>query len=222
MRILPLNDGSILVEFAQEMSLEANRMAVGLAKAMDAAPFPGYIESVPAYASVAVFYDPAGVQTSLRESPHSAVERIVRESINGFPAAQAETGRSFEIPVDFSPEFSPDLDTVADLAGISSDDVVAIFCQRTYRVFMVGFLPGFAYMGEVDERIAAARRAEPRLSVPAGSVGIAGRQTGIYPFSSPGGWQLIGRTDLQLFSARRDPPCTLAAGDSVRFVPAAK
>jgi KipI family sensor histidine kinase inhibitor len=119
-----------------------------------------------------------------------------------------------EIPVDFGGE---DLNVVAEFSGLSTSGVVEIFLSRQYRVYMLGFLPGFAYMGEVDERIAVPRRATPRTKVPKGSVGIAGKQTGIYPFESPGGWQIIGRTPVEMFAPDREEPCLLRPGDIVRF-----
>jgi inhibitor of KinA len=119
-------------------------------------------------------------------------------------------------------DYGPDLADVASLAGMSPEEVVAVHAAVTYRVFMLGFLPGFAYMGVVDARIAAPRRANPRVRVPKGSVGIAGRQTGIYPLDAPGGWQLIGRTALEPFDIARPSPFLFKAGDCVRFVPVAR
>ncbi|HEX8638388.1 MAG TPA: 5-oxoprolinase subunit PxpB, partial [Pyrinomonadaceae bacterium] len=125
--------------------------------------------------------------------------------------------RLVEIPVYFDDESAPDLRFVAETNNLSPNEVIEIFTSQIYRVYMLGFLPGFAYMGEIDDRIAAPRKTSPRLKVPAGSVGIAGRQTGIYPFASPGGWQIIGRTDVDLFTPNRENPTYLRAGDSVKF-----
>jgi KipI family sensor histidine kinase inhibitor len=123
-----------------------------------------------------------------------------------------------EIPVSFTGGNAPDLADIAKSASMTVEKVVELFTSRTYRVFMLGFLPGFAYMGEVGERIAVPRHKTPRQKVAKGSVGIAGRQTGIYSLESPGGWRIIGRTDTELFSPDNDPPCFLRPGDSVRFV----
>jgi KipI family sensor histidine kinase inhibitor len=130
-----------------------------------------------------------------------------------------ENTRTIEIAVRFDRGSALDLDHVAELSGFRPDDVVNIFTGTTYKVFMLGFLPGFAYLGEVDERIATPRRDSPRLAVPKGSVGIAGRQTGIYSLESPGGWQIIGRTETEMFAPENEKPCRLAPGDYVRFVP---
>ena len=174
------------------------------------------IETVPAYASTTVFYDVRSVRAAFPEfeTAFEAVKTHV-ESYTGLRHQPSHRNhRLVEIPVEFSGE---DLSTVAQIAGISSEQVVDIFIANAYRVYMLGFLPGFAYMGEVDERIAAPRRAAPRTKVPKGSVGIAGRQTGIYPLESPGGWQIIGYTSVPMFSADRDEPCLLGPGDIVRF-----
>jgi KipI family sensor histidine kinase inhibitor len=125
-----------------------------------------------------------------------------------------------QIPVSYGGEYGPDLDAVAEFAGLTPAQVVERHAARTYRVYMLGFVPGFAYMGRVERALAAPRHRVPRERVPAGSVGIAGEQTGVYPIETPGGWQLIGRTPMAMFDPRRDPPSALAPGDSVRFVPA--
>ena len=122
-----------------------------------------------------------------------------------------------EVPVFFDDECAPDLRAIAEFGGLAPDEVIDIFTSEIYRVYMLGFLPGFAYMGEVDKRIAVARKPTPRLKVPKGSVGIAGRQTGIYPFESPGGWQIIGRTKMELFTPDDETPCFFAPGDHVKF-----
>jgi KipI family sensor histidine kinase inhibitor len=127
---------------------------------------------------------------------------------------------AIDIPVIYGGAGGPDLEAVAELAGCPVSEVIARHAARTYRVYMLGFVPGFAYMGTVDPAIAAPRHRVPRERVPAGSVGIAGQQTGVYPVESPGGWQLIGRTSTVMFDAARTPPSLLSPGDRVRFVPA--
>ena len=122
-----------------------------------------------------------------------------------------------EIPFDYSDEFALDLDYISETKNLAKEKIIEIFTAQTYRVFMLGFLPGFAYMGEVDERIAVPRKATPRLKVPQGSVGIAGNQTGIYPLESPGGWQIIGKTETELFTPDEKNPTFLQAGDLVKF-----
>ena len=125
--------------------------------------------------------------------------------------------RLVRIPVCYEKNYAPDMEEVAAVKNLSPAEVARIHASSEYRVYMLGFVPGFAYMAEVDERIAMPRKDEPRLQVPAGSVGITGRQTGVYPFATPGGWQLIGRTPLQLFNKEEDQPVLLKAGDRIQF-----
>jgi inhibitor of KinA len=215
-RIIVLNDYAVLVEFGREISVELNDCALAFAERVEREPFPGLVEVVPAYASAAVYFDPAVVRLTAGGSPAAAVTRYVDALLAGSGELdRRRQSRPVEIPVAFDGE---DLVWIAAAKAISAADVIDIFLSRTYRVFMLGFLPGFAYMGEVDERIVVPRKETPRRSVPKGSVGIAGRQTGIYPLESPGGWQLIGRTSKEMFSPDADEPCLLRPGDDVRFV----
>jgi inhibitor of KinA len=180
-------------------------------------PFAGFIESVPAYSSLAVFYDL--VMVSKQKKNHQTAFDFVKELIEKLIGQielnpTNETGRLVEVPVQYNGE---DLEGVAALHHVSVDEVILLHTSLEYRVYMIGFLPGFAYMGTVDHRIAAPRRKSPRTSVPSGSVGIAGLQTGIYPIASPGGWQLIGRTPKRVFDKMKITPCLFQPGDRVRF-----
>ncbi len=218
MRIIPLSENAVTVDFGNEISVELNRKAIALATLLDRTHFPGFVEAVPAYASATVFYDPIKTRVHLPEfsTASDAVIQFLENSLTDL-AEIHEATRTIEIPVIFDESSSLDLDYLSEFSGLPSEEVISIFLRRTYRVYMIGFLPGFAYMGDVDERIAAPRRASPRLSVPKGSVGIAGRQTGIYPLESPGGWQIIGRTELEMFTPNADTICPLQPGDNVRF-----
>jgi inhibitor of KinA len=219
-KIFPLGDNCATIDFGNEISVELNAKAIVLASHLGKHPFPGFIEAVPAYSSVAVFYRLIEVRRNFPEydSAFDAVTSVVRNA-HTQPHANEETMlRVIEIPVDFSDGAALDLNVVAEFAGITPGEVIERFIAKRYRVYMLGFLPGFAYMGEVDETIAAPRKDSPRTKVPKGSVGIASGQTGIYPLESPGGWQIIGRTNAEMFSADRDPPCLLSPGDEVRFI----
>ena len=218
-RIFPLGDNALTVEFGNEISPALNEKAVRLAGYFEVNSFPGFIETVPAYCSVSIFYRVFAVRKAFPEFPtaFAAVRNLVEKALENLSENAHESSRLIEIPVDFNKKFALDLDSLAAQHNLSAQQVVEIFTARSYRVFMLGFMPGFAYMGEVDERIATPRKRSPRLVVPKGSVGIAGRQTGIYPFDSPGGWQIIGHTDFELFSPDAEHPCALRAGDSVRF-----
>jgi inhibitor of KinA len=152
------------------------------------------------------------------ETAFAAVAEYLAEAMLRLSGGRAAKKRAVEIPISFAEEDALDLPDILRAKRLSKTEFIDIFTAWTYRVFMVGFLPGFAYMGEVDERIATPRRQTPRTKVPQGSVGIAGSQTGIYPFDSPGGWQIVGRTRLEMFLLEREPNCLLQAGDEVRFV----
>lgn len=225
----PLGEGGVLVTLAREIGREAHERvrafcaqldetlnAVGLADARVAdagqagGVLRGLIEYVPAYTTVALYFDPLIVDyAELREA---ALRIAARPSSTSNREACV-----VEIPVCYGAEFGPDLEDVAAQHGIAPTDVIRIHETGNYEVWMLGFAPGFAYLGGLSERIATPRRATPRVKVPAGSVGIAGAQTAVYPFDSPGGWQLIGRTPLRMFDPSREQPALLAPGDRVRF-----
>jgi inhibitor of KinA len=218
-RFFSLGDNSLTVEFDTIISATSNNRVLRLADFLDANRFPGFIEIVPAYSSLTIFYDLLKVRKSFPQfaSAFEAVTDIVERAVRNPAKNSRISSRSLEVPVCFDDEFAPDLDFVAAEHKLSASEVIKIFLNRTYRVFMLGFLPGFAYMGEVDERIATARKSAPRFQVPAGSVGIAGKQTGIYPLESPGGWQIIGRTPLKLFTPHDKNPTYFQTGDSVKL-----
>ena len=179
--------------------------------------FTGLIETVPAYASLAVFYDPLLIKKFHpgELSTYTFVKQHTEDLLKRLETRQEKTVNSpLRIPVHYNGE---DLAELATLHKMTVDELIAKHSAKDYRVYMIGFMPGFAYMGKLDERIATPRKATPRTRVPAGSVGIAGSQTGIYPFSTPGGWQLIGTTPLQLFDAEKTQPGLLRAGDTVQF-----
>ncbi len=209
-RITADGDSAILVELPQVVDPAANAWCVALAGAVWRRAEPAVRDVVPGYCSVTVYFDP------LRINPEWLEQEIRNCAATLTPAARAAHA-TVDVPVCYGGEHGPDLDALALFAGSTPDDVVARHTSVIYRVYMIGFLPGFPYMGEVDARIAAPRRNTPRAAVPAGSVAIAGSQTGIYPQASPGGWNVIGRTPLRLFDGSREHPCALRAGDSVRF-----
>jgi inhibitor of KinA len=221
-RIFPLGDSALTVEFGTAISVDLNEKAVAVASYFEQFPFPGFIEAVPAYASATIFYDVIAVRNNFPgyTTSFDGVRSLVTQAIQSHTTKQGEPGRHIEITVDFSSEAALDLEHVAASHDLSTRSVIDIFTSQTYRVFMLGFLPGFAYMGEVDERIATPRKETPRLKVPRGSVGIAGKQTGIYSLESPGGWQIIGRTDEPMFIPDSENPGYLQPGDTVRFIQA--
>lgn len=213
-RIFPLGIDALTIDLGNVISEDVNDRVLSIERAIIASPFEGFVETVPAFASLTVFFDPLRIERGPRSSALSVVESHLRD-VARRSIAEPTDGSTRVIAVDFRD--APDLEEMSDRIDLSPDEIVSIFLSREYRVFMLGFLPGFAYMGEVDERIAMPRKATPRTRVEKGSVGIAGRQTGIYPVDSPGGWQIVGRTDLELFDRDKEAPALLKPGDRVRF-----
>ena len=212
-RFVPAGDSVVVIEGPDRLDVEVNRRVIHLAAALTQSGLPGVRDVVPSFRSLAIYFDPLLIDRAALEA--WAVGEILRPPVGVSPAA----GPPIRVPVCYGGEHGPDLGDVAAFAEISEADVISLHAGRVYRVFMLGFLPGFAYLGAVDERIAAPRRRSPRVRVPVGSVGIAGVQTGIYPVESPGGWQLIGRTPARPFDWRRVEPCLFRAGDEVEFYP---
>ncbi len=207
--IQPLGDQAFLVRFGAGISPELHATVRSTLSALDADRPAWVVDLVPAYASVLVVYDPVQVETD-------EVTAWLGERVAAGPA-ELPAPRRVTVPVWYDPEVGPDLEAVAAEKGRSPAEVVALHTGREVLVYMLGFRPGFPYMGTTDERIAVERLATPRLAVPAGSVALAGRQTGIYPVASPGGWRLIGRTPWRLFDPARAEPFRLLPGDLVRF-----
>jgi inhibitor of KinA len=218
-QIFPLGDSALTIDFGNEISVELNNCVLRLAEFINRNSFEGFIEIVPAYSSLTIFYDIFKVQRNYQEfaTAFETVKNFIEEAINHLNEFEETTARLVEIPVCFDKEFALDLEFVAGENNLSPEKAIEIFLGKTYRVFMLGFLPGFSYMGEVDAGIVTPRKLSPRLKVPAGSVGIAGKQTGIYSLESPGGWQIIGRTPIPLFTPSDEKPTLLQAGDSVKF-----
>lgn len=210
--VCPVGDTGLLVSFEQRIAQSVGAAVAALNTRVAAAAIPGVVETVPAFASLLIFYDPLVTEY---DAVAAAVQKLAQAP--GSDTA-AEGGRLVEIPVCYGGTFGPDLPFVAEHAGLTEKEVIALHAGREYRIYMLGFLPGFPYLGGLDERLFTPRLAAPRTAIPAGSVGIGGEQTGVYPIASPGGWQLIGRTPLKLFdtSAGRLP---YAAGDRIRFCP---
>jgi inhibitor of KinA len=210
--IVAAGDSALLVQFEERIDAGINARVVELAARLEAGRLPGVRDVVPTYRSLAVYFDP------LATDPEELVRAIERRASDLGPVP-ARDAQPLAVPVCYGGECGPDLAEVAGESGLAESDVAEIHAAVVYRVFVLGFAPGFPYMGLVDPRIAVTRRRSPRLRVPAGSVGIAARQTGIYPIDTPGGWRLIGRTPLRIFDAGRAEPFLLKAGDAVRFVP---
>lgn len=213
MTVRECGDSMLLVEFEPVIDSIVNQRAIALADRVRSRQLRGVRDVAPGYCTVGVHFDPLQIDLAALEG---AIAEAADAADDGEPAAAKVP---VEIGVSYGGVEGPDLDDVAARAGCSAADVIERHAARVYRVYMLGFVPGFAYMGRVDPSIATPRHRVPRERVPAGSVGIAGEQTGVYPVVSPGGWQLIGRADRVMFDATRSPASLLAAGDLVRFVP---
>jgi len=215
-RIESLGDCALLIVLGERIDAGTNACAIALAHLLHEAHLPGVFDIAPAYTSVCVQYDPCA-WTDGRALPFTQIAARVRELIPESPPDTKSSTGAIEVPVCYGGEFGPDLDEVAQHAGLDPAAVIERHCRAEYRVAMLGFAPGFPYLLGLDAALHTPRRASPRTRVPAGSVGIGGAQTGIYPRELPGGWQLIGRTPLALFDIDRVPPALFVAGQRVRF-----
>lgn len=226
-RITPLGDSGLVVKCGDGISLETHQRVRRLAECLENHSFPGMTEYVPAFTTVTIYYDPwivmkeyaPGDPKGKAQNPFAAAKAAVTKLLQSLGNAATPPPNTVRIPVCYGGDLGPDLPEVAASNGLTPEEVVGIHCSAEYLVYMLGFAPGFAYLGGMSERIATPRRQTPRLAIPAGTVGIAGEQTGVYPIETPGGWQLIGKTPIRLFVPERTPPTLLKAGDLVRFYP---
>lgn len=210
LRVVPAGDAAILVEWPARIDPETNARAVALAHGVADRCTSLLRDAVVGYCSVTLYFDPLVVDSAWLQAQVRAVDETLSQSV----VAQ---GRLVEVPVCYGGEYGPDLADVAASARLSESEVVAVHTGPTYRVYMIGFVPGFAYMATVDPRLSLPRRPTPRERVPAGSVAIAAGQTAVYPIDTPGGWHLIGRTTMRMYDPALPDPCLLHPGDHVRF-----
>lgn len=211
-RFQPSSDRSLLVYFGQQITLDAHQRVSRLLRLLELEPVAGVRNLHPAYCSLLVNFD------ALKLS-HNDLERILRRYLDRLNDVVLPEPRQIEIPVSYGGEFGPDLEEAAVICGISSAQAIELHSSVNYLVYFLGFVPGFAYLGELPKVLATPRLATPRRSVPSGSVGIAGMQTGVYPFATPGGWRLIGRTPVAMFRPDSNNMSFLSIGDRVRFTP---
>ena len=217
-----LSDHALFVQFGTKICEQIHQQIQQAVATLQQQPFPGLIEIVPSYTNFCVYYDPLKVQKSLLQNQKTTsaekVQQYIKFLLDYRQKEAPQESRLIEIPVLYGGEYGPDLNEVANINGLTQAEVIAIHTSKEYLVHMLGFAPGFPFLGGMDKRIATPRRKTPRLEIMAGSVGIAGEQTGIYPLSTPGGWQIIGRTLTPLFLPDQNPPTLLRAGDRIRFV----
>ncbi len=207
-----MGDRGLLLEFGDEINYEINQRVRRMALALQLETIPGMIEIVPTYRSLLVLYNPFILPLNTLKNRLKQIEESLPET--PLPGPQFK-----KIPVVYGGVYGPDLEFVAQYHGISPDEVIRLHCSKPYFIYMIGFMPGYPYMGELPDALITPRLKTPRLSVPKGSVAIAQKQTGIYSMESPGGWQILGRTPVELFDPQRDPPALLKMGDWVQFYP---
>jgi KipI family sensor histidine kinase inhibitor len=210
-KIVPLGDSAVLVQLGDEIDIITNQRVHALAALINIPSSEGVIETVPAYGTLLVHYDPLILS-------FVQINNYLREKMAQIVDTESRKRNRVEIPVRYGGEYGVDLESVARHCQLQIEDVVRIHSQKTYTVFMMGFTPGFPYMGKLGDAIVTPRLETPRTRVPAGTVAIAVSQTGIYPIDSPGGWQLIGWTPLRLFSPESEFPFLFSPGDEVKFI----
>lgn len=223
--VYSLSEQAVTIEFGREIDQETLERITGFDQLLSQNPFPGFVTSVPAYTTLSVFFDPVRVI-----QPDELPGRDCFEKVSGYLSqlyekrgnTNAAPGDIVTIPVCYDPELGPDIVEVAEIHNLTIDAVIQLHSAAEYRVHMIGFMPGFAYLGGMSEALSTPRKSTPRKAVPAGAVGIAGKQTGIYPLQTPGGWQLIGQTPVKLFDVTRTQPSLLNAGDRVIFKPVSR
>ncbi len=211
-RFLLTGDTSLSVEFGDVINEAINHDIRAYKIALEKAGIPGIVETVPTYRSLMVHYDPSVI-------PYAQIRMKLEQLLNEMGEIEIPPSPVLEIPVLYGGEMGPDLPFVAEHAGMSEEEVVKIHSSAEYLIYMLGFTPGFTYLGGMSEKIAAPRLKAPRVKIPAGSVGIAGTQTGVYPIDSPGGWQLIGRTPVKMYDPERETPILPEAGQYIQFFP---
>ena len=211
-KISTAGDSALLIEFGQEISTEINARITAFVHLLKAQRIEGVQDMIPAFTSLLINYDPRVVNY---KTLTKRLQKLLKLDVN----EETSTSRVFEIPVCYGGEYGPDIENIAKNAGLTEEEVIKIHSSKDYLIYMLGFLPGFSYLGGLDERIHTPRLANPRIRIPAGSVGIGGSQTGIYRLDSPGGWQLLGLTPVKTYDPERENPILFEAGDYIRFVP---
>jgi len=237
--LLPLGDRAIIIRFGDQINEQTHKLIINIVCYLENNQIAGIVEYVPAYCSITLHFHPMKVieglkrqrtlwqaLQSIRHSPSLILEYFIEEKLASYEEQEKTKTeleyRVVDIPVCYGEEYGPDLEAVALYHQISVTDVIAIHAKELYLVHMLGFAPGFPYLGGMNTAIATPRKSIPRAVIAEGSVGIAGEQTGIYPISTPGGWQIIGRTPIKLFDPKQEVPSVIRAGDRIRFIPITK
>lgn len=221
-----LSESAVMITFGNHISKSIHIRVQQFIATLHECKFEGYIESIPSYTGVTIFFDPMTIKRKYMDknnegrTVYEVVLKILSNIIKELDSnLSIKESKVIEIPVYYGPPFGPDIEDVAKVNGKNINEVISLHSEREYLVYMIGFAPGFPFLGGMSKEIATPRRKSPRLKIPAGTVGIAGEQTGVYPIETPGGWQLIGKTPLRLFDSTRKNPTLLRPGDKVQFKP---
>lgn len=219
--IRPLGDSALIVQLGEGISPAIHKKIRNLSALIEKHVFEGFVECVPAYQNLTVYYNPYIVYLSNREdtalTPFHKVSAYINDLVKQLDKGESFEERTVTIPVLYGGEYGPDLEHVANYHDLSVEEVIRIHSEGDYLVYMIGFAPGFPFIGGMSEQIATPRKESPRLAIDPGSVGIAGKQTGVYSLETPGGWQIIGRTPINLFLPEQSPPTLLQSGDKIQF-----
>lgn len=219
----PLSESAVVIEFGSDINSATHQIIQKVAKHLERNAFSGMIEFVPAYTTLTIYYEPVIVHKALANPeqkdalPYQLVTDWLESALKDIEKDEPNKPKTIYIPVCYGGDYGPDLELVANHHSLTKDEVIQFHTDNEYLIYMMGFAPGFPYIGGMTNEIATPRKESPRLKIPAGSVGIAGNQTGMYPIETPGGWQLIGKTPLRLFRPEQEPPTLLESGDVIRF-----
>ena len=220
-RIYSIHDQAITIEFSQTIDEQINMQVIAWQHEIESNPFPGFIECVPAYSSLTIYINSDCNIDDLKNKLHKKINII--ENKNYFNASSKDQdAKPIEIPVCYDSEFGFDLPWLSNALKLSIEEIIQLHSEHIYRVYMIGFIPGFPYMGVLPAQLETSRKQNPSLKIPTGSIGVAGKQTGIYPAEIPGGWHIIGKTPLTIFDKSSESICLLKAGDRVKFIPITK
>jgi inhibitor of KinA len=217
--ITPLGDSALIIEWEQEITLPVHAQVMQAFHYLQSLQLPYVTDLIPAYASLSVLYNAVQIREEAKRPAFIWLKDLLTNALQQTTTVTTSPPRQLQIPVCYHPSLGIDITEMAKQKNITTNDIITLHSAGTYTVYMLGFLPGFPYMGKVHTTLATPRLKQPRLQVAAGSVGIAGEQTGIYPLVSPGGWNIIGQTPIRLFDAALDDPCYCRPGDQVQFVP---
>ena len=218
-RFIPFSECAVLLSFGNTIDEGIHEQVMKAKQMIESAPLKGFIETVPAYNSLVVYFNPAEVEKEADTIAASVIHQLKKIIQTGSQSNDESINHSIiNIPVCYDEDYGIDLLELSTQLNLSTDEIIQLHTNKTYKVFMIGFTPGFPYMGTVHEKLFTKRKAQPRVSIPPGSVAIAGNQTGIYPLATPGGWNIIGRTAIKIFDQQKENPFLLKAGDMIRFI----